>query len=49
MATQACKQKDQMIRQVQAPCKIGSLPGDAGDRAWAVDAVPGPYLSELMR
>jgi hypothetical protein len=27
MATQAGKQKGQMVRQVQAPCKIGSLPG----------------------
>lgn len=49
MAVQACKQKDQMVRLVQAPCKIGSLPGDAGDHAWAVDAAPGFYLNVQTR
>jgi len=49
MATQACKQKGQMVGQVQAPRKIGSLPGDTGDHAWAVDAAPGFYISEQMQ
>ena len=49
MATQACKQKGQMVGRVQAPRKIGSLPGDTGDHAWAVDAAPGFYISEQTR